>query len=81
MNRCLADLWKLNASFHAVLIKVLRIPDILVRIQIRIRGSVPLTYGIFQDTSKKFLFACYILKVNFYKSSMIKRHKETTKQL
>ncbi len=52
---------------------VLRIRDILVRIQIQIRGSVPLTNG-------SVFFCYYFLKLYLHHFSKIKSLKEVTKQ-
>jgi hypothetical protein len=70
---------------------VLWIRDILVRIRIRIRGSVPLSLtngtdpAIFvldlQGANKKTIFsAYYFLKVHLHIFSKIKGYKEVTKQ-
>ncbi len=62
-----------NVQYHTVLKKaVLRIHEILVRIRIRILGSIPLTYGsgcgsgscYFRHWPSRRFFACQFLKVN-----------------
>ncbi len=68
---------------------VFRSRDILVRI--RIRGSLPLTYGIqlrilffssvtFKTSTKNKFFAYYFLKVHLHHYSKIKSHKEVKKE-